>query len=269
MIQLLQYTFCFAPDTFQGRDAVQWVEADRLGFPPQRVLASNAFWLYQPYQPGDLAPIAMEGSGVNLTLWAREQEGGLEGDQRYFHIHELGTEQHGLAQMIRLRIAPEELGQIPLIDDLLTHPRLRAAYCCDEEDHWMQNADSPTAYQVRGRSYAHLDVYFDEEWVEEKIDISHNPGRSTFVHGYELSSCWRMWFGPSFFELVSAEHLLAFPQARRAERTDRGHVFIELYADPFEADLPEHRKAQQAFRDWIKLEELTEQLKQAEKQVNS
>ena len=255
MSQLLQYTFCFAPDTFQGKEVVAWVEQGQLGFNPKRVLASNAFWLYQPYQPGDLAPIAMESSGVNLTLWAREQEGGLEGDMRRFHIHELGTQNDGLAQMVRLSIHPEDLGALPLVDELLAHSKLRVAYCFDEEDNWFQNADTPTAYQVRGRSYAHLNVYFDEEWVEEKIDISHNPGRSTFVNGYELSSCWRMWFGPSFYELVSQDRLLAFPQARRVEQTDTGHVFIELYADPFEADLPENREVQQAFRDWVGMEE--------------
>ena len=260
MSQLLQYQFCFEAETFNGADVVSLIERHGLGFSPKRILASNAFWMYQPYQSGDLEPIKMEGFGVSLTLYAKVEEGGLTGDQRTFSINERGFEDGERAQMIWLQLLPKDLSTLPLVDELLGHPRLKAAYCGDEEDIWIQNADSPTYYAVRGMSYAHLDVYWDEEWVEERIDISQNPGRSQFIEGYELSSCWRMWFGPKFFGLVPKDKLLAFPNARRIETTEVGHVFIELYADPFEADLAENRRRQQAFRDWIDLDGLAKRL---------
>ncbi len=253
MSEFLQYDLHFEAETFLGKDVADMIR-EGVGFHPQRIYAYNAFRLDKNFALEDLKTLEWESYGVQVSLWARETEK-VNGDPRYFSILEKGFENGTQAQVIKFIIHAQELGKVPLIERLLAHPRLRVAYCRDEEDNWQQNASSPTAYQVRGRSYAHLNVYFDEEWVEEKIDISHNPGRSTFVNGYELSSCWRMWFGPSFYELVSQERLLAFPQARRVEQTDSGHVFIELYADPFEADLPENREVQQAFRDWVEMEE--------------
>ncbi len=259
----IKYTLCFEAETFNGKDMVALIH-EGIGFTPKRIYASNAFRLYKLFEWKDLDILAWEGYGVDFTLRATPNEGG-DGDLRRFSILERGFENGECAQMLHWILPAEQISIVPLINRLLEHPRLKVAYCCDEEDNWMQNADSPTPYRTRGRSYAHLDVYWDEEWVRERIDISQNPGRSQFVEGYELSSCWRMWFGPKFFHLVPKEKLLAFPEARRIETTEAGHVFIELYADPFEADLAENRRRQQAFRDWIEIEKLAERLeKEAE-----
>ncbi len=254
MAKWIQYTLCFEEETFRGQDIVEMIQAG-IGFSPKRIYAYNAFRLDKAYEAKDLETLAWEGYGVDVSLWG-SSDTKMQDNLNYFKIQERGKESEQKAQILTWILPSETHTESSVIKQLLAHPCLRTAYCCDEEDRWFQNANTPSKYQMRGRNYVNAQIYFDDQWFMEMIDISHNPGRSTFVNGYELSSCWRMWFGPSFYELVSQDRLLAFPQARRVEQTDTGHVFIELYADPFEADLPENREVQQAFRDWVGMEEL-------------
>ncbi|MDN5204925.1 hypothetical protein QQ008_26280 [Fulvivirgaceae bacterium BMA10] len=111
-------------------------------------------------------------------------------------------------------------------------------------------------YKVFNKPYDHLRQYWDEELQVNKVDVSNNPGRIEFAPGLVLMSCWRMYFGNSFFKHVSRERILSFEGAHRIEEQDNGVVFVELYADVFESGNEENKEKQKQFREWIEIDKL-------------
>lgn len=254
MRKYLHITLCFKEGTFRGLDIANMIRRG-VGIDPYRIYAYNIYHLNKRFEEKDLEVIDQEGYGVTLVLY-QSKEKKYNQDRRQFMVAELGNVEIENTQVLYWIIQPDQLDVLQLFHELLDHPNLTVAYCCDEEDEYFQNASSPSDYRVRGKSYAHLEVVYDDYWAEEKIDISHNPGRKTLVSGMWLMSCWRMWFGQGFLARVPAERLLTFPYAHRAEQLPSGKVFIELYADPFAAARLENRTVQQAFRDWVGMEEM-------------
>lgn len=252
MNNLLKYTLCFPAGTFRGLDIANMIRRG-VGFSPAKIYLYNIFRLEKAYEKKDLEVLDQEGVSLSLVLY--QGEGGRK-DRRKFAVAEVGHAGIDLTQVIYWVVAPEQVSEITVLDELLNHPDLTVAYCCDEEDEHFQSATHISHYQVRKKGYAHVSTYYDEFEAIEKIDISHNPGRKTLISGMWLMSCWRMWFGKGFFARVPAAQLLAFPYAHRAEQLPSGSVFVELYADPFAADTLENRTVQQAFRDWVGMEEM-------------
>lgn len=120
-----------------------------------------------------------------------------------------------------------------------------------------QGSTALRCYEVFGRDHSHLPK-IQTSSGQTVIDISGNPGRTTFLPGMCLQAAARMWFGGKVFDYIPRNRLLGFPEANRIEELPSGMVFVELFEDPFAAALPENRAKQKAFRDWIWLDELEE-----------
>lgn len=132
-------------------------------------------------------------------------------------------------------------------------------YRNDDEDTYWQSADSIDTYEFYNRPHENLPRVIHPQWKEERIDISRNPGRSTFFPGMKLQAAWQMWFGPGFFKYVPCERLLSFEGAEKLTLLKTGVVFIQLYKSPSDCSLPKARKTQAAFRDWVGMDELEKQ----------
>lgn len=124
-------------------------------------------------------------------------------------------------------------------------------YSCDEEDEYFQSASFISDYQIRNKSYEGLKMIYNDDLSTYVIDISKNPGRYEIVQGVKLMSCWRMWFGIESYKVINKCKLLDFPFARDIKAIDDKVVFVELYENPFDANLPQNRKLQKEFRDWL------------------
>lgn len=247
MANLLKYTLCFPAGTFRGLDIANMIRKG-IGFDPSRIYLYNIYRLEKAFEAKDLEVLDQEGVSLALVLYQGKQG---QDDRRKFAVSEVGHAGIASTQVLYWVVEPEQVSGITVLDELLHHPDLTVAYCCDEEDEHFQSATDISHYQVRKKSYAHVKTYYDESEATELIDISQNPGRKTLVSGMWLMSCWRMWFGKAFQGQVSAEKLLDFPYAHRAERLASGQVFVELYEDAFAASELSNRTVQQAFRDWV------------------
>jgi hypothetical protein len=142
--------------------------------------------------------------------------------------------------------------------EIMTWPGFVVAYAVSEEDEFIQNQELNDRYISRGITPSKKRVYIDE-FGNKRIDINGNPGRNRVVRNMILRSCWRMWFGASYFELIPETKILSFRDANKNMRLKDEIHFIELYEDPFLAHHPENRAIQQQFNKHIGIEEVYEQ----------
>jgi len=67
-----------------------------------------------------------------------------------------------------------------------------------------------------------------------------------------------MYFGGKSFDAIPKSRLVAFEDCIECSSLPNGIVFIQLYEDPADFDLPENRARQEAFRSHIAMVELAE-----------
>ena len=131
-----------------------------------------------------------------------------------------------------------------------------AMHCHDRTDLTWQSETMAQNYKIFKRPWEHLPTYTDPDTSHQRVDISGNPGRKLELPGMRIVAAWRMWYGRGAFPFLPRERLLSFPDAHRIEELENDVVFIELYEDPLDYENPENRRRQQAFRDWMGLDEL-------------
>lgn len=142
--------------------------------------------------------------------------------------------------------------------DLMTWPGFVVAYALSEEDEFLQNEEDPDRYTSR-RIKPQKSKIGRDEFGNKVISITGNPGRKRVVRNMILRSCWRMWFGRPYFDLIPQDKLLGYKAANKSLMSDNGIYFMELYSDPFSASLAENRAKQAAFNQYIGIEKVYEQ----------
>jgi hypothetical protein len=60
-----------------------------------------------------------------------------------------------------------------------------------------------------------------------------------------------MWFGESFYKIVSKERLLSFPFAYKIEELPTGQVFVQLFEHIEDSSSIEAQKVQTAWKEWL------------------
>ncbi len=142
-----------------------------------------------------------------------------------------------------------------VLDNIIT------MYAAQYYDAYLQRAKNATAYRVKKLEPPKNKLIKNHIGMLEDVDVSNNPGRAIMVSNMWLTSNWRMWFGKEFYNHVDKEHLKKFTKANQIKELQNDILMIELYEGPMQADLPENRAIQQAFRDHIDMEELIKKLK--------
>lgn len=142
------------------------------------------------------------------------------------------------------------------IEELTKKQGFIAAYQASSEDLKWQNCIDVNSYKWAGKPYKHLPT-FDDPPFGKRIDISKNPGRFHFMPYTKLMSCYKIWLSPDFYKkYVTKERLLSFSSAKVIKELSSGTFFVQLYDDPFKANLSNYRKIQQEFRDWIDMDKI-------------
>ncbi|MDF1674364.1 MAG: hypothetical protein P1U44_01515 [Vicingaceae bacterium] len=251
MSKYLSLILCFKKESFNGIHVYGFVK-DKLPFDPKEIYVSGITYGNKKFSQTILNKINTE-DVFSVNLYGVKEQGWKES----LTITEVAHRNYG--QVIYLTcLADKDLTEI--IKSYVSHPSFIVGYLFDTEDEYFQSANNPTPYNVKGVSVPQDKIYIDE-YGEEAIDISRNPGRRKLVSEMWLMSCWRMWFGKHFYKHVPKERLLSFTPAKKVEELENEVTHIQLYENPFEAAKTKNREIQQAFRDWINMNELEEKLK--------
>ncbi|TDO50504.1 hypothetical protein EV651_120192 [Kribbella sp. VKM Ac-2571] len=131
---------------------------------------------------------------------------------------------------------------------LLNVPGLLAGASGDASDaHW-QGETNPNHYRMWfDGPWEHLPRVIDE-WGDEIIDVSGNPGRITEVPGLRLWPAQDLWFGPAAALAIDYEAIPGLPVGRVTD-LGNGRYHVRLWEDG--TPLTGIRKAQQALRDHL------------------
>jgi hypothetical protein len=87
-----------------------------------------------------------------------------------------------------------------------------------------------------------------DEWGDEIIDVSGNPGRITEIPGMRLWPAQDLWFGPGSALVISYDAVATLPVGR-VTALGEGRYHVRLWEDG--TPLDDVRKAQQALRDHL------------------
>ncbi|HYG33577.1 MAG TPA: hypothetical protein VEC99_02255 [Clostridia bacterium] len=243
----LQLTFCFDLDSLKPAELAELIQRS-LGFAPTYIRSDQFCKNGGKFKPSHLEKLAAldELSSVELETDLR-----MRGD--YFHFATLG----GLGfQALYWHVAPSRAPSLEFLHALSQRPGFNAGYCSDAEYEFWQSIDSLTTYRMRGRSTENLHTISDPDTGELVVDLSRNPGRRRRFSGMWLQAAWRMWFGPGAFPALPPDRLLSFGECSRKEQLPAGTIFIELFEQVEQTETPENQRRQQAFSDWLGLDQL-------------
>ncbi|MEW7277506.1 hypothetical protein ABW636_02795 [Aquimarina sp. 2201CG1-2-11] len=221
----------FTPSSFHGRGITHGVK---------------------PFRKKFIDDIKRQKENISFTIWDKNT------DQEFSIVVPVNKHTH---QGMFFRFDVAKYDKVYSLIEKYVLNKIIVGYAHQYYDRYLQSANNATAYRVKKMEPPRHKLIKNHIGLLENIDISHNPGRIDMVSSMWLTSTWRMWFGKEFYKEVTKEKLKSFSLAHEIKELDNDVLFIELYNDPFGADLPENRKIQQAFRDHIKMEELIKKLK--------
>lgn len=146
-----------------------------------------------------------------------------------------------------VRVSGVPVGEA-LLDDLLHLPGLLGGASGDETDARWQGETDPQMYQMfYDGPWEHLPRTVDE-WDDEVIDVSGNPGRIDDGPGMRLWAAQDLWFGPASAAVIAYDAVPTLPVGE-VTHLGGGLWHVRLWADG--TDLDDVRKAQQALRDHL------------------
>ncbi len=135
-----------------------------------------------------------------------------------------------------------------LVDRLVGLPGLLGGASGDHTDAMWQSEEDPEHYRLWfDGPWEHL-PRTTNEWGEEAVDVSGNPGRDTDVPGMRLWAAQDLWFGPASALVVDLDAIGTLPVGHVTDLGE-GRWHVRLWEDG--APLEEIRKAQQALRDHL------------------
>jgi hypothetical protein len=141
-----------------------------------------------------------------------------------------------------------------LVRGLLDSPGLLGGASGDATDARWQGETRINHYRMWfDQPWEHLPRTTDE-WGDEVIDVSGNPGRITDVPGMRLWAAQDLWFGAASSLVLDLEALPSLPVGQVSD-LGGGRWHVRLWEDG--ASLEEIRKAQQVLRDHLRYDEAT------------
>lgn len=90
------------------------------------------------------------------------------------------------------------------------------------------------------------------------FDITSNPGRNEVISYTKLNPAWKMWFGNSFYNIVSKDRILSFPEAFKIRELNDGRIFVQLFEKIEDSSSKENQEKQWAWRKWLDFDSLLE-----------
>lgn len=243
---LIETIFNFPPMTFLGRDY------------------RNFMQLGMEFEPNDLSTSVFFRGGITSTSDFEKAFLLAEGyDDLNLYIDGINQESfsvvnHSELQAIHWTVLEVLNVESNMFTYLINHPSLISVYATDSLYASIQSEQYPGNYGVYGRKYVG-DLYYDEFWMADMIDISVNPGRKCATPKMWMGATWRSWHTDQSLRLfgVTEEHVMAFPYGRKLHKDPVTNVImVELYDDPFDSENPVNQEIQRQFRSWMNMDEL-------------
>lgn len=89
------------------------------------------------------------------------------------------------------------------------------------------------------------------------IDGNYFAGFDIFHVGFCLTSCWQMYFSPSYSEILPLNLIREVQQVDRVEELATGTILVELYKDPYRWNTPANLHFQRMFRNQLGIDQLS------------
>lgn len=248
---IIEIVLSLPVNTFTGKD-INTIFLEDIWFTPKRFYGSGITYGDKVFRKKYFEDVQKQKEDLDFSIWNKDT------DERFAVVKPTKSHQH---QRIHINTDIDNWEKVFLKLEKNILDKIINGYAAQYFDAYFQRAKNATAYRVHKLEPPKDKLIKNHIGLLEDIDISNNPGRATLVSNMWLTSSWRMWFGPRFYEEVDKEHLKKFSQAHLIQELKDDVLFMELYENPMEADLPENRKIQQAFRDHIKMEDLIKKLK--------
>jgi hypothetical protein len=227
--------FTFLPGSVDVARAGDLLASGGLGFEPQTVRVSvlGEEAIERPYDDGVWQSLR-ETSGVI----AIDLESGLLQPSATWSWTDTGVQ-------VSISDVPAPAA---LVDRLVDVPGLLGGASGDATDARWQGETEISHYRMwYDQPWEHLPRTTDE-WGDEIIDVSGNPGRVTDVPGMRLWAAQDLWFGPGSALVIAHDAIATLPVGRVTDLGDgRWHVRLWEDATPLE----EVRKAQQVLREHL------------------
>ncbi|MCR9252381.1 MAG: hypothetical protein NXI20_18295 [bacterium] len=249
----VQLILCYHANSFAAKDVAELIKKESFGFIPAFIETDE-----EPVEFGDHYISELEGMssdesdslmgvGTGVTLSDEQQE--LE-----FKIIHPGRKNR--PQVIYWTIKDLKVLKSQFLQNLLNHEAFTAGYCADLLDMRLQSEKNIGIYKSYGIKPEFVST---NEYGDKVVDVSKNPGRKKLVQHFWLTSCWKMWFGKKYQELVERDNILGFDKAEI--QSYDSFLEVTLYENPFDYSEKKNRAIQQEFRDYIGLDVLERQLR--------
>lgn len=255
MSYTLELKIVLKKGTLQGQEIYENL-VQKLWFRPEKVHLDGVTFGIKPYRKKYLEYLKKIESNISLNIY---KEFNLFDVDRLLITEPAHRHTN---QTIILNFSKEKYDEVfNLIKPYIYSNKFVVGYCYEIEDHYFQSASNATAYRVKNIEPPTENAYIGEFGDEDICyDISNNPGRTTLVGHMWLTSSWSMWFGKEFYNYVSKDYLKNFTLAFEIKEMENDVLNIKLYADPMKAAIPENRRIQKLFRDYVKMDELIKNL---------
>lgn len=134
-----------------------------------------------------------------------------------------------------------------------------ACFYPEDDLFWQRNVD-PGQYKLYGKSLDGLTLRpFNK--VSSLIDVSSLPGYPNEFDNLWFGSTWKMIYGEKYFQFLSREKLLSYPNAYAVEQLKNQAISITLFEDYKHYCTDEARYIQREFRNYMEIDQIVDALK--------
>lgn len=224
-----------------------WLVFARILFKPTAIGANQQGW--QPFSLGDCLRLIQQNCGkeeFSLRITDGQNESNFhfqKGKMLEQHLLDAQLFQKHRQMILNYTEVQMKLGL--------------CAYIRDYQEYLYHNQESLTA-RLAFQSYEEIEKLPKLRLPSGQVVVDCNQfaGYDLYHGGCCLTSCWRMYFGPTYQQILPLEIIQDVQQVEQARWLSNDVLLVELYRDPFRWQETRNLAFQRLFRDQIGIDQL-------------